>query len=50
MVQEIVTRTGWTPGNALALIITGTGHRTARAYEGSAPGAPLLHLEYSPSG
>ena len=48
VVQEIVNRTGWTPGNALALIITGTGHRTARAYEGSAPGAPLLHLEYSP--
>ena len=50
VIQEIVGRTGWAPGNALALIITGTGHRTARAYEGRAPGAPLLHLEYSPSG
>jgi hypothetical protein len=50
VIQEIVNRTGWAPGNALALIITGTGHRTARAFEGRALGAPLLHLEYSPSG
>jgi hypothetical protein len=50
VIQEIVNRTGWAPGNALALIITGTGHRTARAFEGRALGAPLLHIEYSAGG
>jgi hypothetical protein len=47
VIQEIVGRAGWTNGNALALIITGTGHRTTRAYEGKPTGAPLLHLEYT---
>ena len=46
VVQEIVNRTGWVSGNALAMIITGTGHRTARAYEGKPTGTPLLHIEY----
>ena len=50
VIQEIVNRTGWAPGNALALIITGTGHRTARAFERSATGAPLLHIEYVAGG
>src|SRR3954463_10706966 len=30
--QQVFDRPGWTSGNALALIITGTGHRTAAAY------------------
>jgi len=47
VVQEIVRRPGWASGNALVLIITGTGHRTAEAFEGDASGAPLLHIEYS---
>jgi len=46
-IQEIVNRPGWTAGNSMVIIITGTGHRTAEAYEGSASGAPLLHVEYS---
>lgn len=46
IVQEIVNRGGWTSGNALALLIGGTGHRTARAFEGDAPGAALLHVDY----
>lgn len=45
LIQQIVNRSGWTSGNALALIVTGTGHRTARAYDGSAAGAALLHIE-----
>jgi hypothetical protein len=47
VIQEIVSRAGWTSGNALALIITGTGHRTTRAYDGKPAGAPLLHVEYT---
>lgn len=47
IVQQIVNRTGWASGNALSFIITGTGKRTAYAYEGSAANAPLLVIEYS---
>ena len=50
VVQEIVSRPGWASGNALAIIITGTGHRTAESYEGKAAAAPLLHLEYTSGG
>ena len=47
VVQEVVSRPGWVSGNALALVITGTGHRTAHAWDGNKPAAPLLHIEYS---
>jgi chitodextrinase len=46
VVQEVVSRPGWSAGNALAIIVTGTGHRTAEAYDGVPTAAPLLHLEY----
>jgi hypothetical protein len=45
VLQEIVNRPGWASGNAVAIIITGTGHRTARSFEGLASGAALLHIE-----
>jgi hypothetical protein len=47
LIQAIVDRAGWVQGNALALQFTGTGRRTAEAFEGGAPSAPLLHVEYS---
>ena len=47
IVSEIVTRPGWISGNALVLIITGTGQRTAEAYNGLPAAAPLLHVEYT---
>ncbi|MBN1670144.1 MAG: fibronectin type III domain-containing protein [Kiritimatiellae bacterium] len=50
VVQEIVDRAGWANGNALAILITGTGKRTAEAYEGDNAGAPLLHIEYGTEG
>ena len=46
MIQEIVHRAGWASGNALAILITGSGHRTAYSFDGSASDAPLLHIEY----
>jgi hypothetical protein len=46
VIQEIVSRPGWVPGNSLAIIITGTGHRVAVAYEENPAQAPLLHVEY----
>ena len=47
VLQEIVNRSGWASGNALALIVTGSGRRVAVSYEGSPAGAPLLHVEYT---
>ena len=46
VIQEIVNRPGWASGNALAILITGTGQRAAESYEGLAAGAPLLHVEF----
>jgi len=46
IIQEIVDRSGWSSGNDLAIIITGTGTRTAEARDGDSSGAPLLHVEY----
>jgi len=45
IVREIIARSGWAPGNALAVIITGTGKRTAEAFDGTF--APILHVTYS---
>ncbi|MBN1673930.1 MAG: lamin tail domain-containing protein, partial [Kiritimatiellae bacterium] len=46
VIQEIVSRPGWAPGNALALLIGGSGKRVAESYDGDSAGAPLLHVEY----
>jgi hypothetical protein len=44
IIQEIVDRPGWVSGNALALIVSGTGRRTAESSNGTY--APILHLEF----
>lgn len=44
IVQEIVDRTGWSSGNALSLIVSGTGDRVAFAYESSVSNAALLSI------
>ncbi|MBN2372364.1 hypothetical protein JXL19_01060 [bacterium] len=46
IVQEIVNRSGWASGNSMVFIITGSGRRTAKSYDGSSGSAPLLHVEY----
>jgi hypothetical protein len=46
IVQEIVDRPGWTPGNSMVFVISGSGHRTAHAYHGVPERAPRLDLEY----
>ena len=46
IVQTIVNRPGWVSGNAMVFIITGSGRRTAEAFEGGAAKAPRLHVEY----
>jgi hypothetical protein len=50
VLQEIVGRSGWQAGNDVAFIITGSGTRTAYAFEGNPAKAPLLHIEYTLSG
>ncbi|MGB5624454.1 MAG: LamG domain-containing protein, partial [Woeseiaceae bacterium] len=46
VIQEIVNRPGWTSGNDIVIIITGSGERTAESYNGSSSGAAMLHVEY----
>ncbi len=46
--QEVVSRPGWASGSAVAIIVTGTGHRTAWSWDGRHGRAPLLHVEYTP--
>ena len=46
VVQEIVNRSGWSPGNSMVMIIAGTGERTAESYNGSSSKAPLLVVTY----
>jgi len=46
VVQEIVNRPGWVSGNPLAVLVTGSGHRTAWSWDGLHTAAPLLHVEY----
>jgi len=50
IIQEIVSRPGWSSGNALVLILTGSdaNRRTADSFEGGWP--PELHIEYGTGG
>lgn len=47
VIQEIVNRGGWSSGNALAIIVTGTGERVAASFNGKPSGAALLHVEFA---
>ncbi len=46
VIQEVVSRSGWSAGNDLVIVVNGSGERTAESYNGSASEAPLLHIEY----
>ena len=45
--QQVVTRGDWSSGNAVLVLLTGTGKRTAWAWDGNPSGAPVLHLTYT---
>jgi acid phosphatase type 7 len=47
IVQEVINRSDWSEGNALAIIATGTGKRTASAFEKSSQRAASLRITYS---
>jgi hypothetical protein len=48
LLQEIVDHPGWAPGHALALLVGGSGKRTAAAFE-SSRGRTRLHVELTPN-
>ncbi len=53
IVQELVNRDGWAPGNAMAFIFnhaSGTGRRYARSYDGFTLSAAKLHVDYQDGG
>jgi hypothetical protein len=45
IVQEIVDRPGWQPGQSIVLLVEGNGWRTAESFDGDPSSAPLLHVE-----
>lgn len=47
-VQERISAIDWVAGDALTFIVTGSGRRVARSFEGVPLGAPLLHVEFEP--
>ncbi|TFG89240.1 MAG: hypothetical protein E4H18_00570, partial [Hyphomicrobiales bacterium] len=47
IIQEIIDQGGWISGNSLAILIGGTGTRTAESYNGVQSAAPLLHIEFT---
>jgi hypothetical protein len=50
VLQEIVARPGWAAGNAVVLVVTGNGSRTAAAWEAGQAKRPVLHVEFLPGG
>tara|TARA_R110002167_G_scaffold14825_1_gene59732 strand:+ start:166 stop:5358 length:5193 start_codon:yes stop_codon:yes gene_type:complete len=49
IIQELVTRSGWSANNAMVLLInhiSGTGSRWVKSYKNSASKAPKLHISY----
>ena len=46
IIQEIIDRNGYNEGNAISLIITGTGERTAESYDGDPSSAAQLCVTY----
>ncbi|MCK5217237.1 MAG: metallophosphoesterase, partial [Methanosarcinales archaeon] len=50
IIQEIINRNNWASGNALSIIVTGSGRRTAESYDVDRANAPLLVVEYRTDG
>ncbi|WP_372880299.1 hypothetical protein [Psychromonas sp.] len=47
IIQEVIDRGGWLSGNSIAIIVAGSGERTAEAYDGESQNAALLVIEYT---
>ncbi len=48
LIQQIVNRTGWNSGNAMAFFLNGNGTREVESFDGDAPKAAQLVVEYIP--
>jgi len=46
LIQEVVDQPDWQEGNALVLIISGSGRRNAQSREGAWSGTPMLYVEH----
>jgi hypothetical protein len=46
VIQELVDAPGWVSGDTISLLVSGTGKRVARSFDGLALGAPLLHVAF----
>ncbi|MFH0820164.1 MAG: hypothetical protein V1908_00150 [Candidatus Peregrinibacteria bacterium] len=46
IIQQIVNQDGWASGNALVIMVYGTGNRIAKSFNGLASAAPRLVVEY----
>lgn len=46
IIQEIIDRPGWVAGNSIAVIVNGSGQRTAESYNGEQDNAPTLFLTF----
>jgi len=46
VIQEVVDQPGWTAGNALTFVVSGSGSRVAESVDSDASAAPSLHIEY----
>ena len=46
IIQEIVNRSGWQSGNAISILVSGSGKRRSWSYDGTGT-PPELHIEYS---
>ena len=49
VVQSVVNHTDWCGGNSMSFFVSGTGLRTAKAYEANPNLAPQLSITYDPS-
>jgi len=47
LVSSVTGRAGWASGNALVFLVTGTGQRSAEAYDGAPLAAPVLTVDYT---
>ena len=46
LIQPIIDRDDWNPGNSIAFIVSGTGYRHAVSFDGKKEHAPKLILDY----
>ncbi|MEE9355516.1 MAG: PilC/PilY family type IV pilus protein [Methylococcaceae bacterium] len=50
IVEEVIGQSGWSSGNSMVFIFTGSGKRTVESYNGESSAAPLLRITYASAG